>query len=330
MRPAGQSPDVDFRQLNPEQRTQLSSLNDRERAILHLWGRQMIAKGGQDGGILLTTVNDAQRTQTSGSVITRPAEVQLAQELIQRDMQEFGGVTGKNLDREFFRIMAEKFGEPGLAERYGNSPVFFAANDPNGAEARLPEEFPVDSPEWEAAMSRRSRLSSFDNAVLRLWGHDTLDGGLVDGSILAFTLMSNNSLDRGMNKSSVDALLRADAADGVVDGSSLRHSFKDVMDRVYLNGQGASAQKTFQDAETRGRALGLSLEQMGRNMQLGASQAMDIARDFVQNHPVMAGIGAGGLMAATAVCPFMAGLGAAGAGIAMGQRMMNGGTPQRA
>lgn len=323
---AGITPEHDFRQLSNDQRTQMSGLNDRERAIVHLWGRQMIAKGGQDGGILLTVMEDVQKQQGgSTSVSTKPAEVELAREMIAKDQAEFGGVTGKNLDREFFDIMAKKFGDPGLAQRYANSPVFFAANDPNGAAARLPEDFPVDSPQWEAAMSRRSKLSSFENAVLRQWGHDTLDGGGVDGSILAFTLMSNSSLDKGMNKQFSDMLLKADAADGSVDGSSLRSSFKDVMDKLYLNAPGASAEKTFADAQTRGSAMGFSLEQMGINMQQGAARAMGVASEMIKNHPVISTMAAGGLVAATAVCPFLGGLGAGAAGLAMGQKMINGG-----
>lgn len=324
--PAIQAPNVDFRQLNDQQRTQISNLTDRERAILHLWGRQMIAKGGQDGGILLTVQENLQNGQNGGSVVVRPAEAQLAQELIAKDMQEFGGVTGKNLDREFFNIMATKFNEPELAQRYGNSPVFFAANDPNGAAAKLPEQFPVDSPEWEAAMSRRNGLNSFENGVLRLWGHDTLDGG-VDGSVLAFTLMGgNNPLDRGMDKGIADALLKSDAADGRIDGSSIKSSFKNVMDKLYLGPTqpGASVQRTFADAEVRGQTLGLTVQQMAQNMQLGMIQAADIAKDFAQNHPMITAAGAGGLMAATAICPFLGGLAAGGAGVALGQKMLNG------
>jgi len=322
---ARQHPDVDFRQLNNAQRTQMSNLTDRERAVVHLWGRQMIAKGGQDGGILLTVMEDVQRGQASGSVSVQPAEVQLAQELLQRDNAEFGGVTGKNLDREFFRIMRDKFGEPELEARYGNSPIFFAAHDPNGAAARLPDEFPVDSPQWEAAMSRRSGLNSFENGVLRLWGHDILDGG-VDGSILAFTMLGGDkALDRGMNRGVVDALLKADAADGRVDGSSLKSSFRDVMDKLYLGPTqpGASAERTFRDAEIRGQSMGLTLQQMGQNMQLGAEAALGVARDFVQNHPIITAGAAGGMMAATGVCPFLGGLAAGGAGVAMGQQFLN-------
>ncbi len=308
---------TDFRQLNTQQRTNLSGLSDRERAVLHLWGRQMAAKGHQDGGIQLTVLEGAQQGG-SNSVIINQAELDLVNELNAKDQAEFGGITGRNLDREYFKVFQKITGKD-ISQRYSNAPVRFATGP-----AKLPEQFAVDSPEWEAAMERQNGLSRFDNAVLRLWGHQPLfNGGKIDGSILAYTLESNNSLDRGMNKADVRSLLESDlAADGIVNGDSLETSFLDTMDRLYLGGPGASAEKTRNDALSKAASLGRTMQQIGRDTTQGVQDAISNVGQMMKDHPIMTGAAVGGMAAAAAICPFLTGLGVGAAGVGMAQNLI--------
>lgn len=103
-------------------------------------------------------------------------------------------------------------------------------------------------------------LSNFENEVMQLWGHSPLLTGKVDGSILEYSMNSQNALEVNTNKSDLQKLLDADkASDGVVNGDSLENAMVDVMDRVYGQGQGASVDKTMNDALAEGqqRAQGL-------------------------------------------------------------------------
>src|SRR5690606_28279665 len=90
---------------------------------------------------------------------------------------------------------------------------------------------------------------------------------------------------------------------------------------------GSSVEKTFNDAEIRGTSFGLSLQQMAQNMQVGVQQAMQVAFDKMAQNPVATSMVAMGVVSASAVCPFLGGLGAGAAGIALGQQMMNGQRP---
>lgn len=329
-KPAGQTPDVDFRQLSGEQRTQLSAqgdpskaLSDRDRAVIHAYGRGLI--GGSIAGRYNDVLNGANGQQ--GGESAKPAEVELIRQLSAQEQQEFGGITGRGLEREFFKIMSEKFDAPDMYQRYLIDPAtgrekpakLAAAN----ATAKLPNS-PVDSPEWISQLQQQSGFNPFEQSVLRLWGHDTLDGGGVDGSVLGFTLASRNALDNNSDKGFVEALLKADAADGSVDGSSIRTSFKDVLDKAYLGTQGSSVEKTFNDAQIRGQSFGLSLQQMAQNTMLGARQAMDVAMDKMAQNPAATAAVAAGVVSASAVCPFLGGMAAGAVGVGMGQQMMNG------
>lgn len=316
--PAPEIPNVDFRKLNGQERTNLSGLGDRDRAVLHLWGRQMIAKGFQDGGILLTVQETIQKGANDGSVVVNKGEADLTQELIAKDMQKYGGITGKSLDEEFFRVTQKITGKD-LSQRYANAPVRFADGP-----AKLPGNLAVDSPEWEQALEKQNGLNQFENAVLRLWGHNPVFTGKIDGAILPFTLNNPNSLDKGMNKSDVNALLKADlASDGILNGDSLSTSFDDVLDKLYLGQGGTSVAKVNADAQATAAKLNRTPQDIAKSTTQGVQSAIQNVGKMMKDHPVITGMAVGGMMAATAVCPFLAGLGAGTAGVAMAQKFMN-------
>jgi hypothetical protein len=226
-RPAGGviDPNLRYQDLNNAQRTQMSGMDDRQRGVLHLWGIQMGAAGHQDGGVLLNVLNNPQNF--------KPAEVELAKELAAKEQAEFGGITGKSLDREFFGLYQNLTGKD-ISQRYGNAPVRFAQGPVN----------------MENRATGQNGLNQFENEVMQLWGHSPLfTGGKIDGSILQYAMNSNNRMETNLNQGDVKALFDADlASDGVLNGDSLENAMLDVMDRVYLGGPAASANKTMNDA----------------------------------------------------------------------------------
>jgi hypothetical protein len=244
-------PNFDYKTLGADQRTQLSGLNDFERGAMHLWGIQMSSAGKQDGGIYFNVLNNPQDF--------KPAEVQLVRELYQREMQMFGGVTGKLLDEHFFGVYGKISGVD-IGSKYRNSPINYAQGPVN----------------LQNRITGQNGLGSFDNAVLRLWGHDRLDNGLQDGSVVEWSLLSNNAFDKDLNRGDLEALLAADAADGRRDGSSLERAFMDSLDRIYFGGPGANADKTLAQSGISRVQVGSVLDQLARNPPPGVPPGVDI------------------------------------------------------
>lgn len=267
--------DLDYRDLNKEQRRELSGMSDRERAVLHLWGIQMTSKGSQDGGVLLNVLENPENFQE--------AEVQLARELVARDNQAFGGVTGKSLDQEFFGLYEDMTGKD-ISGRYAGAPIQFAQG-------------PLD---MDKRLTGDNGLNAFENQVLQLWGHAPLfNGGRIDGNIVDYALNSSNTLEANLNRSDLEALKRADlASDGVLNGDSLDNAFLDTLDRLYLGDPGASAERTMNDA--------LAEASLRREGLLPPPEPAS-ERNIEALPPTQRKGGGGG------ACPFLAGGGAAAA-----------------
>ena len=205
-------------------RTQVSGLDDRKRAALHLWGGQMATAGENDGSIYFNVLQNPDNFKEE--------EVKLVKELYNQEMALYGGVTGKLLDQHFFGVYRDLTGED-ISQRYGNSPIKYSKG-------------PVD---MNVKGTNNNGLNGFENAVIRMWGHDPLDNGTMDGSVTEFTLLSENAIDKldgnmAMNSRAVESLLAADLADGVRDGNALKSAFIDVLDKSYLGGTGASSART--------------------------------------------------------------------------------------
>ncbi len=253
-RPVGNAPDPNFNfsDLNNNQRTQVSGLNDTQRGIMHLWGIQVTSAGKNNGGVYFNVLNNPEQF--------KPAEVALVRDLYQKEMAMFGGVTGKLLDQQFFGLYQDMTGKD-LSQRYGNTPVEFATGPVN----------------MDNRTNGQNGLGAFDNAVLRLWGHDTLDNGLNDGSVVEFTLGSNMAFDRDLAQGDLQALLAADIADnGRRDGTALEGAFLDSLDRIYLGGPGANADQTLNRAGATRNDVGSILDQFAQNPPPGVPPGVDI------------------------------------------------------
>jgi hypothetical protein len=313
------TPDVDksinFAQVANGQRAQLG-LSDRDRAILHLWGRQIISRGFQDGGIYLNVLN---RTRNFTQ-----AEQDLIAQLAAQEQAEFGGITGKGLDREFFALMQRLHPDKVIdTSKWLNTPARFAQG-------------PVNIVSDVNVLQQQTGLSKFDQGVLRLWGHEPLlNGGRIDGSNLAYTIANPNALDSVGNAANggqdvniddiAQQLLELDfASDGVRNGDSLTFAFGRVLDRIYLGANENNMNVVAANAQQKAAENGRSLQQIGRDIQQGVAQAMADAANMVKDHPMLTAASIGGIAAASAVCPFLGGLAIGGAGIAAGQALLNG------
>src|SRR6185295_695227 len=100
-----------------QERTQMSGMDDRQRAILHLWGIQMGSSGQQDGGVFFNVLQHPEQFKL--------AEVEVVRELAAQEQAQFGGFTGKLLDQAFFGVYRDLTGKD-ISARYGNSPIRFA------------------------------------------------------------------------------------------------------------------------------------------------------------------------------------------------------------
>jgi hypothetical protein len=306
---------VDFHQLPTDQRAQFG-LSDRDRAILHLWGRQVISKGFEDGGIYFNVL------QTEPTRF-QPAETALIQELAGKEQAEFGGINGKELDKAFFDLMQRMHpGEAIDTSKWLNAPARFATG-------------PVNIVSDLGALQQQTGLSTFDQAVMRLWGHEPLlNGGRSDGSILAYTIGNPNSLDSMANAANggqnvnidsiAQALLQDDfTSDGVRNGDSLRFAFGQVLNHIYLGAPDPTQQTVDVNAQQKAAQNGRTPAQIGRDVQQGVVQAMADAANMIKDHPLISAASVGGIAAASAICPFLGGLAVGGAGIAAGQSIIN-------
>ncbi len=316
----GVSPDanraINVHDLSTSQRSAIG-LSDRDRAILHLWGRQVISRGFQDGGIYFNVLKTEPTRFTA-------AERSLVSELSTKEEKEFGGINGKELDREFFGLMQRMHpNEPINVTKWFNTPAHFATQ-------------PIQIISDVNQLQQQSGLSRFDQGVMRLWGHDALiNGGKSDGSILAYTIGNPNSIDNNANAGNKGANVNIDdvaqsllqddlTSDGVRDGDSLRFSFGKVLDHIYLGQADATQAMSTANAKQKASLAGRTAKQVSADISTGVKQAMADAANMIKDHPLISAAGIGGIAAASAVCPFFGGLAIGGAGIAAGQKLISG------
>ncbi len=245
---------ADPKSVGSAERTRISQLDDKQRAILHVWGMQTGSSGKNDGGVIFNILNSPQDF--------KPEEVAFAREAYNYDMQHYGGVTGKGIDQAFFGLYKDMTGED-VSQRYNNRPLTFAQG-------------PVD---MNNRVTGNNGLSQFDNAVIRMWGHDRLDNGQNDGSIVQFSLQNAQSMDAdlvGKQRGNIEALLAADEADGGRDGSALARAFQDSMDRIYLGGPGANVDKTLAESGINRTTVGSVLDRIKDTPFPGIPPGIDI------------------------------------------------------
>lgn len=318
-----------FRDLTRDQRTAIGLDND-QRALLHLWGRQVHS----------SRVTEAQRAQgfsaNNGDIYFNvlnnptqftPSERALIQRLSDAEMAKQGFIDGSELDKAFFGLVDQLHGNPAgaTATKFANTRHLQSTGQPLAIANSLSE------------LENRNGLSTFEQAVLRLWGHDPLtNGGTIDGSVIAYTVGNAVSLDGANNAGNINTiddealqLLRADfEIDGVRNGDSLVMAFDDLLEKLYPQGVNNQAdietkftQQIDQAVAARSAQTGLSVSQIAKNVSVGVQQAVSQIHELVKSNPAGAIASVGGLAIATAVCPFLGGTLAAGGVIAMSNKV---------
>ncbi|MEW6281144.1 MAG: hypothetical protein AB1758_21210, partial [Candidatus Eremiobacterota bacterium] len=245
-------PDFDFSKLNAAQRTQLSGLSDQQRAAIHLWGIQVTSAGKPGGGVYYNVLQNPEKFQ--------PAEVALVQAAFEQEWREDGGVTGRVLDQAFFGAYRDSTGID-LSARYGNRPIEFARGPVN----------------MDNRITGNNGLGSFTNAALRLWGHDRLDNGLNDGSIVEFSLNSPTAFDADLNRGDLQALLAGDVGDnGRRDGTALEMAFVRSLDQLYLGAPPPTAREILTRSGVSQNQVPGVLERLAQNPPPGVPPGVDI------------------------------------------------------
>jgi hypothetical protein len=316
---------VNFHTQNFGTRTN-EGLSDTDRAILHLWGRQIISKGFEDGSVYNNVLADEKLPASQQQY--KPAEHDLVNQLVAKETAKYGATNGKELDNLALNLLNQMAG-PGQQiniQQYLNAPVRFN----HGAKINQVDDLNT--------LQKQTGLSEFSQAILRAVGHDPLlNGGKIDGSVLAYTIGNSNALDNqgigangavGASNSSVDpdfkALLQDDlTSDGVRNGDSIMTGLSQVLNHVYLGGAQATQQSVLQASQQKAQVAGRTSQQITQGVQQGMVQALADASKMIKNHPVISAAAIGGVAAATAICPFLGGLAVGGAGIAAGQGLIN-------
>ncbi|MEW6277032.1 MAG: hypothetical protein AB1758_00315 [Candidatus Eremiobacterota bacterium] len=133
-----------------DQRRRLSSLNSEDRTVAYLWALQMQFQGRQDGAVYLRALENPDDYY--------PEELDLVRRLAEEEIERYGAVTGKALDREFFRVYGAVTGR----DHY-----------PRYHSARLR----VASGPLDLEQPQQDCLSPLESAVVRLWGNMPLFNG---------------------------------------------------------------------------------------------------------------------------------------------------------
>ncbi|MBI3926155.1 MAG: hypothetical protein HY319_11485 [Armatimonadetes bacterium] len=199
---------VPFTHLSLQQRRRFSSVGPRDQAVLQLWGLQMGTAGMQNGGVYFNILG--QPAQFPPPMVERVREFQAA------ELENFQGVTGKALDREFFSFYHKVVGKD-LSPQYGSSPAQFAQG-------------PV-----QAGQMAASPLSAMERGLLRMWGRQSLFGmGLFGGNILPYPLTTPTATRPCLDVRESMALVTADLASYSSDAPySLEEEFHGMLAKLY-------------------------------------------------------------------------------------------------
>lgn len=312
-----------------------NGVSGQDAAIMHLGGRGHISAGTSENGV-------SGSARIYNNVLNNPNnftpdEVSLIQKYAAAEKAKYGYFTGESLDHAFVDQMAARGDiSPDKLQAYHqaiDARVAKMVNNPNQAAVAKEASQEVNITSDIGTLQQQSGLSRYEQAVYRLAGHSTLfsGDGSIDGDILAITLGNKNSLDGrsfGSQDTNIDpetlSLLQDDLAiDGKLNGDALRMANEKVLDKIFMGGPDVTAQQIQAQSVQQAQQNGRSAAQIQQSLQLSANDAIKQFGGFVKDHPVISAMGAGAMAAGAAVCPFLAGTMAVGAGIAAGSKMMS-------
>jgi hypothetical protein len=155
------------------------------------------------------------------------------------------------------------------------------------------------------------------------WNHDTLDNGVIDGSIAVHELASSGASKALVNSPEglqfAQTMAEHELADGSINNTSSKF-FVQAFDSAYSNGaipkvsigqiqtdtqaQASKSGRTLQDVKT---LVSKTVDAFAKGTFSGVSQGLGSFADSVKNHPAMVAGQAGSMMLG-AVCPYLAAL----------------------
>ena len=300
--------DIDFTELDLKERTK-AGLNDRDRAVLHLGGRDLISRD-PDAKEAQSIYFNVLGKDGTGDNWGNKAEVSLVKELKAKEEKEFGGVTGSLLHDELLGLHTRMTGD-NVTDRYADREIRFASEG-------------VDITSNVETLEKRHGMNRFEQGALRLYGHEPLlTGGKVNGQILAYTVGNDKALDgaKYSGGNAVDdvakSILEADMADGKLDGDALNESYLAALDKALLGKHTLTAKTLKEKMVAKAQSVGRTAKEIGQSMGDGAKQAVSDAKSAIEDNPGGLAAGLGATTAAMAICPYLGGLSVAGATTAL-------------
>ncbi|WP_373531377.1 hypothetical protein [Vampirovibrio sp.] len=312
-----------------------NGVSGKDAAIMHLAGRGHISAGTSKNGV-------SGSARIYNNVLNNPEnftpdETKLIEGYAAAEKEKYGYFTGEGLDHDFADQMAARGDiSPDKLAKYHqaiDARVAKMVNNPNQAAVKKEAGQAVNITSDIGTLQEQSGLSRYEQAVYRLSGHATLfsGDGSIDGDILAVTLGNEKSLDGrkfGDQDTNIDpetlSLLQDDMAiDGKLNGDALRTANEGVLDKIFMGGPEVTAEGIRKTSVKKAEATGRNQQDIMQNLQLSANDAIKQFGSFAKEHPVMTAVGVGAMAAGAAICPFLGGTMAVGAGIAAGSKMFS-------
>jgi hypothetical protein len=314
-------PSVDFRDLNNNQRESLTGLSIEELGTLHSAGRGLAFTGSREG-IYQSYWSNLDKIVKGEKISDRDKAAVLSAYQVER---QYGLPSGTVFEQRYLQILDKLTGTQQFSQMgQGMPPV-----RDTGKRLQVPETYETGSQEF-INFQRSQGNTNADLSTLMLltaWNHDPLDNGQIDGSIHFTELAAYESgaalVDTPAGKQWSQLLAFSELADGKVNNSSSRY-FAQAFASAYTGGrvakvtEGQIVNDIYREGAANGKTIRTIAQDVGRTVaQFGKIGLQNIHRgvqaytqEVAQNPGAVIGTALGSM--AAGVCPYLAGLSAAG------------------
>lgn len=318
----GRPPRVDYRTLNTDQRMSLSNLNAQELGYLHVGGRGLAFTGSREGiyQSYWTVLDALERGDTTISERDRAAVLGARNE-----EQRLGLASGSVFERSYLAALDKASNSQAFsAMAQGQPPV-----QDTGKRLQVPNTIAPDSEAFVAFQRQQGNpRANFANLmILTGWNHDPLDNGIIDGSIYAHELASQQAGTALVRSPEAQRFNQLMAENELVDGqfnNTTGTFFAKAFESAYLGTAPVSLQDIERHTAEQAQALGRSqpqvkdlvqrtVSQLLQSGQQGVLQGLRDFKDSFTQQPLKTATTLGGMTLAS-VCPYLAALPALGRG----------------
>ncbi len=310
-------PSTDFRNLTTDQRITLTGLSASELGSLHVGGRGLAFTGSREG-IYQSYWTVLEKLEKGEPVSERDKTAVLTAR--NQDRQR-NLPTGTSFERNYLATLDKLTQSTHFTDKLRNAPPV----QDTGKRLQVPDNINPASQQFiEFQKSVGNTNADFNTMMLITnWNHDTLDNGVIDGSIALHELASNGvgkalvSTPEGIQFS--QSMAEHEMADGSINNTSSKF-FVQAFDSAYSNGAvpkvsiGQIQQDTQAQASRAGRTLqdvknlvSKTVDAFAKGAFSGVGQGLGSFSDMLKNHPAMVAGQAGSMMLG-AVCPYLAAL----------------------